>query len=120
MRRVPSGRSTIRAWCPVAIRSAQGSSSVPQAVELEVSVALHAGVGRPARRMVGHVRSHYLTLEVVAEVEHVVLDAKGVSHPACVVNVGHCATPRVRLSAPQAQGHPNHVMARVAQEGGGH
>ena len=93
---------------------------VKQSAELDVPVALDARVGGAPDGVGGDIGSDHVAIEVVAQVEHVVLDAKGVGHPACVVHVGHCAAPRVGLPAPQAQGHPYHVMTCVAQQGGGH
>jgi len=59
-----------------------------EAVELEMAVALHARVRRTTERMVGHVRLDHVTLEVVSEVEHDMIDAE-----ACMSrSAGHCMT----------------------------
>ena len=83
---VVTGGQTFEAQCP-------GPDQKP--VELDVPVALHARVRRPAYCVVGQVGGHHMLVEVVAQVEHVVVDAKGVGHPAGVVHVGHRAAPGV-------------------------
>ena len=99
---------------------AQGVGPAQEPVELHVPVALDAGVGGPARGVVGHVRVHHVALEVVAEVEHMVLDAEPVGHPPGVVHVGHRAAAGVAGAAPQLHGHPHHLAAGVEEAGHSH
>jgi hypothetical protein len=98
----------------------QGIGPAQQPVELEVTVALDAGVGCATHRMVGHVGPHHVVLEVVAEVEHVVLDPEPVGDPAGVVDVAHGAAPGVARATPQLHGDPDHLVALLAQQGGRH
>ena len=60
---------------------AERIGSAEQPVELEVAVALDARVRRAAGSVVGHVGRHHVLVEVVAEVEHVVLDAEAAAPP---------------------------------------
>ena len=75
-----------------------------QAVELEVPVALDAGVGRASLGVGGDVGVHDVAVEVGAEVEDVVVEPEVVGHPAGVLDVGHRAATLVGLAAPEAQG----------------
>ena len=91
-----------------------------EAVELQVPVALDAGVRGAAGRVVGHVGSHHVLVEVVGEREHVVGDAELLGHPPGVVDVGHRAAPRVTGAAPQLEGGADHLVALLLEQGGGH
>ena len=53
------------------------------------------------------------------EVEHEVFDTEGVGGPAGVVDIGHAATARVALAAPQAHRHADDVVAFGGEERGG-
>ena len=68
--------------------------------------------------MVSHIRLHHVTIKVLTHVEHVVVDAKGVGHPAGIVHVRDRTAPRIRLSTPEPQGHPDNVVAGLLHKGG--
>ena len=61
-----------------------------------------------------------MAVEVIAQVEHVVLDAEGVADPAGVVHVGDGTAARVGLATPEPQGHADDLAALRQQQGGGH
>ena len=82
-----------------------------QHVELEVAVALDARVGRPAGGVVGHVRLDDELFELVAEVEHVVVDADLRRGTAGVVDVGGRAAAGVGLASPQLHRDADHIVA---------
>ncbi len=85
-----------------------------------VPVALDAGVGRSTGGVVGHVRCDHRVFEGVGEVEDMVVDAELLGHASSVIDVGHRAAPAVGGAAPELQGGPDHVVARLGQDGGGH
>ena len=90
-----------------------------EAVELQVAVAVDAGVRRTPGGVGGHVGLHHPGVEVGREVEDVVGDAQLLGHAPGVVHVGHRAAPRVAGAAPQLHGGPDHVVAGLGQKGGG-
>ena len=95
---------------------------VQEAVELEVSVALDAGIGRPSLDVAGDVGVDDVGLELGAEVEDVVDDAQLVGDPSGVVDVGHRAAARVGVTSPQLEGGAHHAAGPVGtdEERGGH
>ena len=90
-----------------------------QAGELDLAVALDTRIRRDPGAMCRDVRRDNVGLEVVAEVEHEVFDAEGVSGAAGVVDIRHAAATRVALPAPQAHRHADDVVAVGSEEGGG-
>ena len=79
--------------------------------ELHVPVALDARIGRDAYGVGLHVRRHHVLLEVLAEVEHEMVDAQLLGDTSRVVDVADAAAPGVTLSTPQAHRDAHHVMA---------
>ena len=87
-----------------------------QPIELEVPVALDARVGRAARGVVGDVGRDDLRVEVVAEVEHVVVDAELVGDASGVVDVGDRAAAGVALAAPQLHRDAGDAVAPLDEQ----
>ena len=93
-----------------------------EGVELEVPIALDAGVRGLSPTVGRDVRADDGAGELVGVVEHDMVDADLLGHAPCVVHVRHRTAAGVALPAPQAQGHTHHLVASVAQQqcrGGG-
>ncbi len=88
--------------------------------ELEMAVALDAGIGRASRRMDRHVRVDHMGVEIVDEVEDMVADPQLPRHPASVLHVSDGAASRVARATPQLHRGAHDVVTRPAQQRGGH
>ncbi len=99
---------------------AEGVGPPEEPVELQVAVALDAGVRGATGGVVGHIGRHDVLVEVIPEVEDVVLDAEATRNGASVVHVGHRAATGVRCPSPQLQGGAHDIVAGLHEESGGH
>ena len=90
---------------------AQGAGPLQQPVELEVPVALDAGVGRPALGMALDVRIDHPLLEFGSEIEDVVDKAQLLSHPPSILHVGHRTAAGIGRATPQFQRRPHDAVA---------
>jgi hypothetical protein len=98
---------------------ADGQRPLEQAVELEVAVALDAGV-RCAPDPVGlDVGLDHAAVEVVGEGPDVVDDAELLGDPAGVVDVADRAAAGVGLAAPQLHRDADDLVAGLEQAGRG-
>jgi hypothetical protein len=98
----------------------EGLGPGQEAVELEVTIAFDAWVGREPECVGIDVGLHHVGVEVLAEVEHVVLDTQLVGHPTGVVDVGNRAATGVALAAPQLHRYAGDPMPGIEEERGGH
>ena len=87
-----------------------------QAIELEVPVALDARIGRHAVGVGAHVRGDDVTVEVLAEVEHEMVDVELLRHPAGVVDIADAAAPGVALAAPELHRHADDIVPLLLQQ----
>ena len=87
--------------------------------ELHAAVALDTRVRRQPADVGRHVRSHDVLVEVVAEVEHEVVDVELLCDTPCVVDVGDAATSGVTLTTPQPHRDADHRVSGVEQAGAG-
>jgi hypothetical protein len=90
-----------------------------EAVELEMAIAGHTGVGGAPGGVIGDVGVDDLAVELATEVEDVVGDPELFGDPAGVVDVGHRTAPRVRRPRPQLHRGADDVVAGRAEQGGG-
>ena len=98
---------------------AELGGAVEERAELDVPVARDARVGGGPGGVGVDVGIDDVAVEAVAEVEDVVVDAELLGDPAGVVDVGDGAAARVLRPSPQLEGHTDHLVALVAQGGGG-
>ncbi len=78
----------------------EASRALKQQIELDVSIALDARVGRVSRRVPRNKRRHYVSLKLLGVVKDVVINAEHLSDATGIVNVRDGATARVRHAAP--------------------
>ncbi len=126
VRRPSQARSAVRAGDDPAVVArgdgveAQCGGPVHQAVELEVAIALDAGVRGQTGSVVADVGLHDVTGEVVTEVEHQVLDVELLRDAPGIVDVADRATAGIALATPQLERHADDVVTVVAEQGGRH
>ena len=89
-----------------------------KAIELEVPVALDAGIGCPSGSVVGDIGLDDVAFEVLAEIEHVVFDAESICDSAGVVDVGNGTTAGVGRAAPELHGDTDDLVTGIHQQGG--
>ena len=99
---------------------AEANGTVEKPAELQVPVALHAGVGGPPEGMRLDIRRHDLALELLGEVEDVMVDPQPCRDPPRVVHVAHRAASRVACAAPELHGGRDNVIALFEQQCGSH
>jgi hypothetical protein len=87
-------------------REAQRVGAPQEAIELEMPVAFDAGIGRDARGVGVDIWLHDTFVEVVAEIEHVMLDAQLIGDATGIVDIGDRATAAVGVAAPELHRHP--------------
>ena len=97
---------------------AQSLGPAQQQVELHGTVALDAGIGRAAGRVLVDVGRDHGAVELLGQVEDVVRDAQLLGYPSGVLDVGHGATTRVGGPAPQLERGARDVMALLDQQRG--
>ena len=66
-----------------------------------------------------HVRVDHVTVEVVAEVEHEVVDVELLRHTPGIVDIAHAAAPGVALAAPELHRHADDVVPLFEQQRAG-
>ena len=93
------------------------ASARRKAIELEVPVALDAGIGCPSGSVVGDIGLDDVAFEVLAEIEDVVLDAESICDSAGVVDVGNGATAGVGRAAPELHGDTDDLVTGIHQQG---
>jgi hypothetical protein len=96
---------------------AQSIGALGETSKLQTTVAFNAGVWRGAFGVRCNVRLHHLFVEVVAEVEHQMVNTNLLSNTARIVDIGNRATTGIAFATPQAHGDANNVMAVLLQEG---
>ena len=111
--RAAVGRRRSRAWWPVATASKPSSVGPLGSRRSNLRWRLHSmhGFGVRPAAWARDVRVDDVRVEVVAEVEHEVVDAELLGDPAGVVDVGHPAAPGVALAAPQLHRDADDVVA---------
>ena len=92
---------------------------IEETIELQVTIALDARIGRDAPCVVGDVRIDHRALKVVGEVEDEMIDPELLRHATCIVDVADTATARIAFPAPQTQCHTDDVMSGFFQESSG-
>jgi hypothetical protein len=97
----------------------QTLGTLEEQIELDVSIALDAWVGRLARDVSGDEGRHDVALEFLGVVENVVVDTECLGDATRVVDVGDRAAPRVRNPTPQLQGRAHDFVAGFDQEARG-
>src|SRR5271170_4624482 len=97
---------------------AQSRGSLKQKVELNVAVALDAGVGRAAGQVALDKRCHHVALELLGVVKDVVINAQYLGYAASVVDVSHRTASRVGGTTPEFECGTHHLMALFDQESG--
>ena len=95
---------------------AQNTGPLVQPVELEVSIALDARVGRDALCVVGDVRVDDIALEVVGEVEDDVVDAQLLRDAPSIVDIADAAAAGIALAAPQTHGDTHDLVTLLLQK----
>ena len=95
---------------------AEPKRAVEEAAELEVAVALDAGIRRSPECVRLDVGGDDPLLELLGEVEDVVVDPEPGRDPAGVVDVTDRAAARVACSAPELQGGSDDVVALLEQQ----
>jgi hypothetical protein len=80
-------------------------------IELEVAVALDAGVGRAAGRVRVDVGSDDVRVEVFGKIEDVVRDAELLRDAPRVLDVGDRATARITTAAPELHRRTDDLVA---------
>ena len=66
---------------------AESFGPLQQAVELDVSVALYAGVRRATCLVVGHIGGDDFLVKLFAEVEHMMFNAEMVADTAGIIHI---------------------------------
>ncbi len=94
--------------------------AVQQTTELHVTVALDARVGRDAHGVRGDVRVDHVLVEIVAEVEHQVVDIELLRNAARIVDIADAAATGIAVAAPQLHRYPNDLVTLLQQERTGH
>jgi hypothetical protein len=84
--------------------------------ELDVPVALDAGIGCPPLRVSGHIGIDDGVFELLDEVKGVVIETELLCHAPRVVHVGDGAASRVRGPAPELQGDADDFVTLFGQE----
>ena len=92
--------------------------ALQQAIELEMAIAFDTRVRRTALRMCIDIGGHDVTLEVVREVEHVMVNTELLRYTTRVVDIGHRTAPGIALAAPQLHGDADNTMAALEQHCG--
>ncbi len=84
--------------------------------ELHRPVALDARVRRDTACVGIDVGGDDVLVEVVAEVEHQVIDPELLGDATGIVDIGHRAAPGVTVATPQLHRHANHLVARLLEQ----
>src|ERR1019366_3394393 len=95
---------------------AQTLRALEEQVELDMTVALDARVGRASRRVTGDEGRHDVTFELLGVVEDVMVDPEHLGDTARVVDVGDRTTARVRDATPELQRGANDLVPGVHEE----
>ena len=90
-----------------------------QPVELHVPVALDARVRGDPGGVLTDIGFDDVGVEIVAEVEHQVVDVELLGHPARIVDIAHGAATGVAVPAPQLHRHTDDVVSLLQQERAG-
>ncbi len=79
---------------------AQSLGAIEEQVELDVTVALDAGIGRLSLEMTLDEGSDHVALELFGVVKDVVVNAQDLRHSTRVVDISDRTAARVRRAAP--------------------
>ena len=89
---------------------AQSLGPLKEDVELDVAVALDAGVRTLPRGVAGDEGGDHVAIKLFGVVKDVVIDVEHLGHPSSVVDVRDRAAARVRGPAPELEGGAHHVV----------
>jgi hypothetical protein len=98
---------------------AEATRSFEEEVELDVSIAFDARIGRATREVPLDEGSNDVALELLGIVEDVVVNAERLGDAARVLDVSDRAATRVRDAAPQLQGCAHDLVTLLQQQAGG-
>ncbi len=97
----------------------QQIGALAEPVELQVSIAFDARVRREAFAVSTHVGIDDVGVEIVAEVEHEMVDVQLLCDTPGVVDIGDRTAAGIALAAPQAHRDTDDVVTGIDQFGGG-
>jgi hypothetical protein len=95
---------------------AESSSAFKQQIELDVAIALNAGIGRLTRGVALDERCDDEPFELFGVIKDVMVDAENLSHAARIVNVANRTASRIRRPTPEFQGGAHHLVTLLDQE----